>query len=226
MKRKSVGSPRLNRPAALATDLDGTLTTGGSRLTPKLTTALLEVKKGGTRLILATGRCAREALEITGADLFDAVVAEDGAVLLVDGGERRKDPPGWQRVREQLLPHMVGGCEEVILSAGIEELAAVRRLLPAKARIELNKDRFMVLPPGVDKGSGLLEVLSILGLLPEDTACLGDGENDVPMFDVVGVRVALGNSVEALKRKADFVTAESDGEGAVEAMARLFPGSE
>lgn len=113
----------------------------------------------------------------------------------------------------------------MILSAGIEKLAVVRQILPAQARIEMNKDRMMVLPRGVDKGKGLLEVLSTFGIPPERTACLGDGENDLSMFDVSGMRVALENSVEELKLRADFVTAKSDGEGAIEAMTRLFPGA-
>lgn len=223
MRQARTVSELYAHPAALATDLDGTLTTDGRRLSPVVTATLLEVKKGGTKLILATGRCTREAREIAGPGLFDAVVAENGAVLVVDGEERRTAPPGWTGIREKLLPLVGGGCEEVILSAGKERLAEVRRYLPKQARIEVNKDRLMVLPLGVNKGKGLLEALSVLGVPPARTACLGDGENDVPMFDAVGTKAALGNSVAALKRKADFVTAKSAGEGATEAMARLFP---
>jgi hydroxymethylpyrimidine pyrophosphatase-like HAD family hydrolase len=222
LKKENASSPCFP-PAALATDLDGTLTLGGSGLGGDLAALLLGVKRGGTKLILATGRCTAEARKIVGGDLFDAMVAENGAVLAVDGSEQKVAPPGWASVRERLLPHLGGGCEEVILSAGIEKLALARRLLPSGARIELNKDRFMVLPRGVDKGRGLLKVLATLALPPERTACLGDGENDAPMFDVVGIRVALGNSVVGLKRRADFVTEGNDGTGAIEAIGRLFP---
>jgi hydroxymethylpyrimidine pyrophosphatase-like HAD family hydrolase len=223
MKQKRRPFAPFHPPAALATDLDGTLTLNGSGLGEDLVAMLLRVKRGGTKLILVTGRCTDEARGMVGRSLFHAMVAENGAVLAVDGREQKMSPPGWMNVRERLLPHLGGGCEEVILSTGIEKLATARRLLPSEARIELNKDRLMVLPRGVDKGRGLLEVLSTLGLPPEKTACLGDGENDVSMFDVVGIKVALANSVEGLKRKADFVTSGSDGAGAMEAIGRLFP---
>ena len=197
----------------------------GRRLTRRLRRVLLEVRGGGTRLVLVTGRCVKEASRIVGQDLFDVMVAENGAVLAFNGFERRVEPRGWTKVRERLLPQLGRGCEEVIISAEIGRLATARRLIPGQARIELNKDRFMVLPRGVTKGRGLLMALSTLGLPPKRTACLGDGENDVSMFDAVGIRVALNNSVEELKEKADFVTAKSEGGGAIEAVERLFPRS-
>ncbi|MDG6960071.1 MAG: HAD hydrolase family protein, partial [Nitrososphaerota archaeon] len=56
-------------------------------------------------------------------------------------------------------------------------------------------------------------------------ACIGDGENDLPMFGVSGFRIALRNSVDDLKRRADYVADGSDGEGSMEAIRGLFGGS-
>lgn len=223
MKKARGGSPSSPPPVAVAADLDGTLTLGGAPIKPGLSETLLRVKKQGTKLILVTGRCTKEAREIVGRRLFDALVAENGAVLAVDGTEKKMAPPGWAKTRERLLPQLGGGCEEVIVSAGIDKLALARSLTPRGARIELNKDRLMVIPRGVDKGTGLTAVLSALRLSPERTVCLGDGENDVSMFEAVGMKVALHNSVEELKLRADFVTSKEDGEGAIEALERLFP---
>lgn len=218
MKREGGGRIR-----ALAMDLDGTLTSGGQPIKKELNEALRGLRHRGTRLILATGRCVSEAESITGGDLFDAVVAENGAVLLVDGVKTKDAPSDWGQVRARLLPHLESGCEEVILSTDIGNLEVARRLASDRAVIELNKDRLMIVPPGVTKGKGLSAALVALRLEPRETACVGDGENDVSMFGVAGIKVALANSVEGLKLVADMVTSRGDGDGTLEAIGKLFP---
>ena len=55
------------------------------------------------------------------------------------------------------------------------------------------------------KGSGLGALVSHLGLEQEEVACIGDGENDHPMFQAAGLRFAMGNAVDSLKAAADVV---------------------
>jgi hydroxymethylpyrimidine pyrophosphatase-like HAD family hydrolase len=52
--------------------------------------------------------------------------------------------------------------------------------------------------------------------------CLGDGENDLEMFRVCHVRVAVRNSVEVLKEQADYITTEDNGKGVTEAIDRYI----
>lgn len=208
---------------ALAVDMDGTLTINGRPPKSDLIDMLRELKRGGTRLLLATGRCVKEVYEMVDRDLFDGLVAENGAVLVVEGVKTKLAPASWDEVRASLLHHFEPGCEEVIISVGIDRLGLAREVVPAStARIELNKDRFMIVPPAVDKGKGLRSVMSTLRLTGEGTACVGDGENDLSMFAVTGVKVALENSVDSLKKEADFVAAGSDGEGTMDAIRKLF----
>lgn len=186
--------------------------------------ALADLRARGTKVILATGRCIGDIGRLTGTDLFDGVIAENGALLVVAGMKKTMAPEGWADVRAGLLSHFDPGCEEVIISASIDTLEAAKRVVPAdKAQIVLNKDRLMILPHGVNKGTGLSEVLSSLHVPGNEVTCVGDGENDLSMFDVVGVRVALANSVDALKRRADYVAKSGDGEGTLEALEALFP---
>ncbi|MDG6917653.1 MAG: HAD family phosphatase [Nitrososphaerota archaeon] len=221
----------MNKPAAgiqidaLATDLDGTLTSGGQPLKPDLVHAMKRIRANGVKLILVTGRCSKEAVGIAGEELFDAIVAENGAVLTTGSTRRLQIPDGWIDERTRLLPQFEKGCEEVIISSSIENLPLAKRLVSRLARVQVNKDRLMIMPLGVDKGSGLVSVLKMLNLSPERTACVGDGENDVPMFEVSGLKVALANSVDELKRRADYVAGRSDGEGTMEAIRNLFQGS-
>jgi hydroxymethylpyrimidine pyrophosphatase-like HAD family hydrolase len=181
------------------------------------------LRDSGTRLILATGRCVTELGERVDPNMFDAVVAENGAILMAGGARTTDCPPEWGSVRSELLTHFPAGCEEVIISAdrSLGPLAE-RTIDPSKARVEYNKDRLMIMPPGVDKGTGLQSALSTLGLSPKETLCIGDGENDLPMFRLAGARIALRNSVDSLKRLADFTTQGENGEGSLEAISLLI----
>lgn len=210
--------------SALVLDFDGTLTIGEAPLRETLVRALGRVRAGGTRVILATGRCLEDIHRLAGMDLFDGVVAENGAMLAVGRTKKTTAPQGWGEVRASLLPHFGPGCEEVIISAPIERLEAAMKLVPReRAQIVLNKDRLMILPNGVDKGTGVAALLSWLRIPEKETTCVGDGENDLSMFDLAGVRVALANSVDALKKRADYVAKASDGQGTLEALEVLFP---
>jgi hydroxymethylpyrimidine pyrophosphatase-like HAD family hydrolase len=216
---------RLRLPPALALDLDGTLINHGGLPAKDLVDALRALRVRGTRLVLVTGRCVQELSERVDPRIFDAVVAENGAILMAGGTKTQDCPPYWRAVRSKLLPHFPPGCEEVIISADRSMGSLAEKLIDkARARIEYNKDRLMVMPQGVDKGTGLLSALSTLGIAPKDSMCIGDGENDLPMFRLAGARVALGNSVDALKRIADLTTEGEDGEGTLEAINMIIPG--
>jgi HAD superfamily hydrolase (TIGR01484 family) len=75
----------------------------------------------------------------------------------------------------------------------------------------------LVLQGGADKGSGTRRLLSLLGVERENTACVGDGANDVLMFQECGLSIAMGNGEEILKRSADHIVASIDQDGFAEA---------
>lgn len=53
-----------------------------------------------------------------------------------------------------------------------------------------------MLPLGASKGAGLQRLLGQLGVDPSHVLAMGDGENDVEMFHLVGTSVAVGNAVQ------------------------------
>ena len=80
---------------ALATDYDGTLATDGA-VDPQTVTALRRLAATGRKLILVTGRQLNDLLRVfPDARIFDAVVAENGAVLYrpATGATRVLAPP-------------------------------------------------------------------------------------------------------------------------------------
>lgn len=58
----------------------------------------------------------------------------------------------------------------------------------------------------VSKATGIQEILQKVGISPAEALAFGDEENDLAMFEVVGLPVAMGNACEALKAKAGHVT--------------------
>lgn len=77
--------------------------------------------------------------------------------------------------------------------------------------------------PTASKGHALLELGRELKIKPEETMIFGDQRNDLSMFDVPGFRkVAMGNAIEELKERADFVTKTNDEDGIAYALEELI----
>ena len=56
-----------------------------------------------------------------------------------------------------------------------------------------------IIKPNIDKGAGVKAVIKYLGYKLEDTIAIGNGMNDVPMFKVVGMPVAVDNAFDEIK---------------------------
>ncbi|EIN08129.1 hypothetical protein PUNSTDRAFT_69184, partial [Punctularia strigosozonata HHB-11173 SS5] len=77
-----------------------------------------------------------------------------------------------------------------------------------------------LIPSSHNKGTALtalvrhLNEVHALGIEPENVITFGDGENDVSMFKVAGMSVAMGNAMASAKAEAVWETATND-EGGV-----------
>lgn len=78
--------------------------------------------------------------------------------------------------------------------------------------------------PGVSKGAALLNLCRRIGIKPEEVIAIGDGWNDLEMFKVAGLGVAVANAPEGLKEKADYVCAEASYRGVMEVIGRFILG--
>jgi len=65
----------------------------------------------------------------------------------------------------------------------------------------LNKD--------VNKGKALKEIMDMLNLKKEEVVVFGDSHNDLSMFDVAGLKIAVKNSYPEVIKKADIMTEEN-----------------
>jgi HAD superfamily hydrolase (TIGR01484 family) len=70
-----------------------------------------------------------------------------------------------------------------------------------------------------------VEALRVLVSVPKQhTLAIGDGGNDLPLFENAGVKVAMGNGTDLLKAEADHVVDTVQNDGFAEAMDRFVLG--
>ncbi len=74
------------------------------------------------------------------------------------------------------------------------------------------------------KGDATKFLLDKYHIPKERAVAIGDGNNDLDMLDSVGLKVAVGSGEERLKRKADYVTKDTDGDGVSEIIDLILEG--
>ena len=214
---------------ALATDYDGTLAEHG-RVDAETLDAISRLKASGRTLILVTGRELDDLQAVfPELDRFDLVVAENGALLY------RPEIAEEHPIAPEPPPQLV----EMLQTRGVSPLSVGRGIvatwepnetvvleaiheLGLEWQIIFNKGAVMVLPPGVNKASGLTAALDALGLSPINVVGIGDAENDHAFLRLCGCSVAVANALDAVKETADVVTAGARGAGVVEIVDRLL----
>ena len=214
---------------ALATDYDGTIADEG--VVDKPTLAALERLRGsGRRLILVTGRELADLRRVMPRlELFDLVVAENGA-LLYDPVNREVQalsdapPPAFvERLRElEVAPLWLGQVVVATREPNQGKVLSAIHDLGLNLEITFNKVAVMVLPPGVTKASGLRSALAQLGLSAANCIGVGDAENDLAFLDVCGLPVAVANALPSVKDRAAFITVGTRGAGVAEFIDQLL----
>lgn len=215
---------------ALAVDYDGTIA-AHDRLGDAVAAVLQRARRAGLRLILVTGRPFFELARVCPRlDLFDAVVAENGAVLHYPSDDAICDegPPPPPRLIAELdrraVPFQTG---RVILGTARSFEPEVRAAM-ASAGVHLhiarNRAALMLLPAGVSKGSGVRHALQRLGLSFHDVLAIGDAENDVDLFAACGYSACPGSAVAELAAVADWVFAGDDGVATARGIDELILG--
>ena len=79
-----------------------------------------------------------------------------------------------------------------------------------------------VTPPGCDKGTFVQAVAKRLDISTDAVATIGDMQNDLAMFKVSGVSIAMGNATGDVKKMATHVTASNEDEGFAKAIDMIL----
>lgn len=215
-----------NAPMAFAVDYDRTLTGPDLEPDPQALFALAELRQAGFKVVLVTGRSKADLERFpTIGDAFDAYALEGGAVW-----------GPWTALNQPSNVDVVLKAADRVAQAGIDierrttsfsvalaDLSAVRELA-SDCSIQVNVNRADVLPPGLDKGMGLDGALGSIGFRGARVVAIGDGENDLPMFDRASMGLAVGNAVQVLKDAADEVLEAPGPAAVIDAVRRLLKG--
>ena len=71
------------------------------------------------------------------------------------------------------------------------------------------------------KASGIDIIQKTMNLDPKDFISVGDGDNDLAMFDKCAFNIAMENGTEAIKKKADYITTDLENDGIYNAFKYL-----
>ena len=79
-----------------------------------------------------------------------------------------------------------------------------------------------ITPKGIDKGSAVRDLAKIWGITPKECIAIGDEGNDVAMFKVAGLGVAMINADEKVRAEADLVTAKTNDQSGVAEIIKQY----
>ncbi|RJL31719.1 HAD family hydrolase [Bailinhaonella thermotolerans] len=214
---------------ALACDYDGTIAHGGT-VGEETIGALERVSRSRRKLILVTGRELDDLFRVfPHCDLFDLIVAENGGVLYEPAHRTVQPlaappPPAFvERLRAECasplgVGHVIVATREPYDKAVLEAI----RDMGLELHVIYNKGAVMVLPPGVNKASGLAAALERLNMSPHNVVGVGDAENDHAFLSAAECGVAVADALPSLKDACDLVLARPDGQGVTELAERLL----
>ncbi|MEH2184942.1 MAG: HAD family hydrolase [Nostoc sp.] len=190
----------------------------------------LRLRSFGYKLILVTGRQLDELLQVFAqVDLFDYVVAENGALLYSPANRQEKllgsQPPAEfiNALRDRQVKSLSVG-RVIVATWHPQETIVLEtiRHMGLELQVILNKGAVMVLPSGINKATGLAAALAEMQLSLENVVGIGDAENDYDFLSVCGCSVAVANALPMLKERVDFVTNGSRGDGVTELIEKLI----
>lgn len=123
--------------------------------------------------------------------------------------------------------YLSNGCKIVGASADFDRLkqceAAVQAKLGQQASVARSQNYYLdITPPDQNKGVFVDAMAKRCGVSPDTIATIGDMSNDVPMFKVSGVSVAMGNATPEVKAQATHTTTSNEQDGFAEAIEMIL----
>ena len=217
------------RYQALVTDYDGVIANDG-RPSNVAVNAIRRLRSSGRRVILITGRRLEDLTAVfPQLDLFDCVVVENGGVVFEPETHKEtslgKPPPAEfvERLKQlKVEPLDVG---RVIVSTWLPHHTTVLKAiqeLGLELQVIFNRAAVMVLPPGVNKATGMDYALRKLGLSRHEVVGIGDSENDHSFLERSECATTVASAVPSILQAAALVTKRANGEGLAELVDELL----
>ena len=213
----------------LACDYDGTSAHDG-QLAEATKEAMRRLRTSGRKIVLVTGRRLDDLESVcSDLELFDLIVAENGAVLYAPGARETQalgetpSPAFIKELQRQGVTDLAVGAVIVATWRPHEQIVldTIRRL-GLELQVIFNKGAVMILPSGINKATGLIAGLQRLGLSPHNAVAVGDAENDHALLASCECGAAVANALPSLKERADLTLTADHGAGVAELCGRLL----
>ena len=188
----------------------------------------VQMPKSTVRAVIALAEAQEYGVLVySGNRVFTRQPDEVAAKMAEYGEPMAEAVSGW---------HILEGVQEdgegiavnkVIVYAAEEKIPAIRTQLNQQLHGQIHLTRanvkglLEVLPANASKGRAVKQLMDELGIPAASAMAIGDGENDSEMLQAVGIAVAMGNAVQSLKDRADYITASNDRDGVAQALERF-----
>lgn len=141
------------------------------------------------------------------------------SVLLAYGEKKLEAVPS-------LLMDDLPPAAKILLVGTHSQLARLREvvtpiLAPRVAITTTAADFLEFFDPAAGKGHGLAALLDVLDLPQEAVIAIGDGENDIPLFERAGLAVAMANANAQVQRAATLVIGGNNDAGVADFLEAL-----
>lgn len=101
------------------------------------------------------------------------------------------------------------------ISKSIDDICDVEITSSAKSTIEIGVN-------GINKGFAVKEYTKINNISLDEVMCIGDNYNDVPMLEIAGMSVVMGNASDEIKKYGKFITKSNLESGVAYAIDELI----
>jgi hydroxymethylpyrimidine pyrophosphatase-like HAD family hydrolase len=196
-------------------DLDNTLAKLGKGILPEDVELLRRLEGRGVHIAVCSGKPTYYLCGFLRQVELEApiLIGENGAVIqfgvdlppktyeILPHSDAAKETIRFLRGRfDALLPHLWYQPNRVGLTpfpASEEEFDLLARCMEENrdhirdVTVYRHVDTYDITPNGITKFEGLKRLGELLDIPPSDTAAVGDGVNDYPMFDYAGVRLGV-----------------------------------
>jgi Cof subfamily protein (haloacid dehalogenase superfamily) len=173
----------------------------------------------------AAARRSIELLEESGVDIWLftneqwIVRRDDGKYVPHERNTIRFDPT----FSDDFAPFVRAACKIVGVSADFALLerceTAMQETLGGEASAVRSQNYYLdVTPKGYDKGTFVEAMARRLNIPLRAIATIGDMRNDLAMFKVSGLSIAMGNASDEVKQQATHVAGSNDAEGFADAI--------
>ncbi|MEO8560406.1 MAG: Cof-type HAD-IIB family hydrolase [Rhodospirillales bacterium] len=101
----------------------------------------------------------------------------------------------------------------------------MRTTLAGQASVVRSQSYYLdITHPLANKGAALSAIAELLAIAPDQIVAIGDGRNDVAMFERSGFAIAMGNASDEVKARANVVTDRNDNDGFAKAVQEFVLG--